>query len=127
MLDKEGNTLGIQCHETLGADYLYTLGMPKFVCDLVGSHVDAKRYRCGKDKTYLKTLTTASISTLELQGGLMDSKEMADFEQNPLFHFALFVRDYDDGGKDLETKSTLNINDIKQIIFNAMGNINVFD
>jgi predicted HD phosphohydrolase len=43
------NNLANQSHETLGAQYLKTLGMPDTICELVAIHVYTKRYLITQD------------------------------------------------------------------------------
>ena len=51
---------GVRGHERLGAYYLNTLGFSSVVAELVGLHVDAKRYRVAKDASYAGMLSPAS-------------------------------------------------------------------
>lgn len=102
MIGTDGDSLGIYGHENIGAEYLRQAGLPELVCNLVGSHVKAKRYLCTRDETYLSQLSLASASTMRLQGGLMSTEELEQFEDDPIFEMALMLRGYDDGGKDTQ-------------------------
>ena len=101
MIDPETScNLGIKSHEHVGAAFLRLTGYPYPIPDLVGSHVDAKRYRVAKDKAYADKLSEASRRTLLLQGGPMDSEECLRFESNPLCHDRLLLRQCDEKSKE---------------------------
>ena len=72
---------------------------PKVVTDCCQHHVAAKRYLCATDPEYFQKLSTASIHSLNLQGGPMSEAELKDFEKNPNLKKILKVRLYDDAGK----------------------------
>ncbi len=55
-------------HEGVGADFLEALGLGANVSFLTRQHVNAKRYLCFKDKSYLSGLSEASRTTLAFQG-----------------------------------------------------------
>ena len=84
-------------HENIGAEFLVRHGFSNVVCDLVGNHVQAKRYRVWKDPGY--QLSEASRRTLIYQGGPMTDEEAAQFEQRPDFEVSLRLRDWDDQAK----------------------------
>jgi len=65
----------------------------------VRHHVAAKRYLCTARPDYLKRLSTASIHSLNLQGGPMSKAEAAAFELNPHLKEIIRVRQFDDAGK----------------------------
>jgi predicted HD phosphohydrolase len=92
-------------HEDAGAEVLEPF-FPTLVTDCVRYHVAAKRYLCAAKPSYFKRLSEASIHSLNLQGGPMDTDELAAFENNPNLKDIVKVRYYDDAGKrgDLETK-----------------------
>ncbi|XP_071080883.1 2-amino-1-hydroxyethylphosphonate dioxygenase (glycine-forming)-like [Haliotis cracherodii] len=96
--------LGAVNHDTVGAKFLQDLGFPEIVCDLVGGHVNAKRYLVWKYPDYYEKLTPASKKTLEHQGGPMDSEEATAFETSPLCEIILRMRTWDERAKDPETK-----------------------
>ena len=85
-------------HEDAGADLLAPF-FPPLVTDCVRFHVAAKRYLCATRTEYFKQLSEASVHTLSLQGGPMDSDEVAAFERNPHCRDVVKVRVYDDTGK----------------------------
>jgi [1-hydroxy-2-(trimethylamino)ethyl]phosphonate dioxygenase len=85
-------------HEELGSRWLAKRFHPQ-VSEPVRLHVAAKRYLCATDPQYFETLSTASVHTLKLQGGLMAPHEIATFEAEPHFRQAVQVRRWDDQGK----------------------------
>ncbi|HUQ36685.1 MAG TPA: HD domain-containing protein [Aestuariivirga sp.] len=85
-------------HEEAGAQVLERF-FPSLVIDCVRQHVAAKRYICATDPAYFGQLSAASIHSLKLQGGPMNSREVADFETNPNFRDIVRVRRLDDAGK----------------------------
>ena len=85
-------------HEDAGAAVLNQF-FPKVVTDCCQHHVAAKRYLCATDPEYFQKLSTASIHSLNLQGGPMSEVEIKDFEKNPNLKKILKVRLYDDAGK----------------------------
>ena len=93
-------------HEDAGAAVLEEF-FPKVITDCCRHHVAAKRYLCATDPEYFQKLSTASIHSLNLQGGPMCEAEIKDFEKNPNLKKILKVRLYDDAGKipDMVTPS----------------------
>ena len=85
-------------HEDAGAAVLEQF-FPKIITDCCRHHVAAKRYLCAMDPEYFQKLSTASIHSLNLQGGPMSEAELKDFEKNPNLKKILKVRLYDDAGK----------------------------
>ena len=85
-------------HEDAGAAVLDQF-FPKIITDCCRHHVAAKRYLCATDPEYFQKLSTASIHSLNLQGGPMSEAELKDFEKNPNLKKILKVRLYDDAGK----------------------------
>jgi phosphonate degradation associated HDIG domain protein len=85
-------------HETVGADYLQA-HFPAAVSEPVRLHVAAKRYLCATDSTYLGKLSDASVNSLRVQGGPMNTAEVRAFEANPYHQDAVRLRLYDDDGK----------------------------
>ena len=92
---------GVKDHDKIGAEFLKNLGFPEKTCQLVGSHVDAKRYLCYKKPDYLNRLSEASKKTLEFQGGPMTKEEAEKFEQSPLFEWFLKIRVWDEMAKEI--------------------------
>ena len=85
-------------HEDAGAAVLEQF-FPKVITDCCRHHVAAKRYLCDTDPEYFQKLSTASVHSLNLQGGPMSEAELKDFEKNPNLKKILKVRLYDDAGK----------------------------
>ncbi|HEX2679089.1 MAG TPA: HD domain-containing protein [Polyangiales bacterium] len=92
--------LGVLAHESVGAQFLRELGFSAEVCDLVGSHVNAKRYLAWRKASYHDALSAASRATLALQGGPMSADEAVRFEQDPAFAARLRLRVWDEAAKD---------------------------
>lgn len=91
-------------HEEAGAAVLERF-FPSLVVDCVRYHVAAKRYICATDPDYFGQLSAASIHSLKLQGGPMNSEEVREFERNPNVKEIVRVRHLDDAGKiaDMDT------------------------
>lgn len=85
-------------HESAGADVLAGF-FPTVVTDCVRHHVAAKRYLCAVDPAYFDELSDASVHSLNLQGGPMNAREIAEFERNPNLADIVKVRRFDDAGK----------------------------
>lgn len=86
-------------HETIGEQYLRSLGFSDTVCRLVGSHVAAKRYLTAIDPAYYDGLSSASKKSLEFQGGPFRGKELEKFTNDPLSEDMIKLRKWDDGAK----------------------------
>jgi putative nucleotidyltransferase with HDIG domain len=100
MRDGNGDVnLGIVGHENIGANFLKECGMPQLVCELVGSHVIAKRYLCTMSNEYLKKLSDASRETFYMQGGCLTYEEMIKFKSSSFPELKLLLRKFDDQGK----------------------------
>ena len=85
-------------HEQIGGRWLARRFGPE-VSEPVRLHVPAKRYLCATDTTYFNRLSSASVRTLELQGGPMSEAEIAAFEAEPFHRDAILIRQCDDQGK----------------------------
>jgi len=85
-------------HEASGARWL-AQRFPAAICEPVRLHVAAKRYLCATDAQYFAKLSSASVHTLELQGGPLSAYEVAQFEAERYFTDAVRVRRWDDAGK----------------------------
>jgi len=92
--------LGIHEHERIGAQWLTALGFAPEVCELVGAHVQAKRYLAYRNAAYFRRLSQASLGTLAFQGGPMSAAEAASFEAAPLFKAKVRLRSWDEAAKD---------------------------
>lgn len=67
MIAPDGTFVGKASHEVLGERYLRQLGFSEHICQLVGSHVIAKRYLCAVDAAYYDGLSWNSKTTLKYQ------------------------------------------------------------
>jgi [1-hydroxy-2-(trimethylamino)ethyl]phosphonate dioxygenase len=85
-------------HEVSGARWLAARFGPE-VGEPVRLHVAAKRYLCALDSGYVRTLSDASIQTLQLQGGVMSSAEISAFEAESCHRQAVQLRRWDDRAK----------------------------
>lgn len=85
-------------HEVNGGRWLAARFGPS-VTEPVRLHVAAKRYLCSVDSAYTATLSTPSLTSLQLQGGPMSSDEATAFELSPHYHAAVQLRRWDDQAK----------------------------
>ena len=120
--EDDGASLGIVGHEGVGAAFLKDLGMPSLVCELVAGHVPAKRYLCTTRTGYYDGLSDASKQTMQLQGGLMNSEEMREFQSGVMPELKVYLREYDDAGKkkDMNLSSTSKMLDYKTHLETAL-------
>lgn len=86
-------------HEALAAKFLENHFITAVV-EPVKLHVAAKRYLCAVDQHYYETLSAPSKTSLSFQGGVMDDKEVVEFENNIFFQDAVVLRRWDDIAKD---------------------------
>ena len=86
-------------HEVLGQKFL-ARWFDEDVTAPIGLHVDAKRYLCATDPLYFRTLSPASVRSLELQGGPFSEAEAAAFIARPHAHDALALRRWDEQAKN---------------------------
>ncbi len=89
-------------HEDIGYEYLKKF-FKKEVVEPIKHHVIAKRY-LARDKKYFNRLSNASVVSLELQGGLLNSKEAKSFEKNEFFKEAIKLRKFDEAAKKVGVK-----------------------
>lgn len=101
--DNMMENLGILDHEIVGAQYLTTLGFSKKICQLIASHVAAKRYLTFKNPVYYQNLSEASKQTLTYQGGVMSEQEAMSFESDPLSILYVQMRLWDEKAKIADT------------------------
>lgn len=87
---------GYAAHDTLGAAFLSALGFPAAVTEPVRLHVSAKRYLVSRES---RSLSTASLATLQQQGGAMTVAQANRFEREHWFASALQLRHLDEQGK----------------------------
>lgn len=88
-------------HEVVGEAWLRSRFGPE-VSEPVRLHVDAKRYLCAIEPSYVAALSPSSMQSLKLQGGPFSADEASDFEQNPHFQNAVALRRWDDMAKSTE-------------------------
>ena len=62
-------------------------------------HVDAKRYFCAVNKDYWDSLSFASKTSLELQGGIFSETEAVEFINQPYAEDAVELGIWDDLAK----------------------------
>lgn len=101
-------------HDEIGASWIAER-FPESVVEPVRLHVAAKRYLVSTDMGYMAKLSEASIRTLELQGGKMNAREVADFESNPYWRDSIQVRLWDDAGK-VAGKKCSSLNSFRHIV-----------
>ena len=90
---------GTQEHEEVGAQFLKEQGFSHNVCEMVRSHIEAKRYLC-TDPVYYAQLSEGSKQSMRYQGAPMSKLEAEAFRQDPLFEQKLNLRHCDDRAKD---------------------------
>jgi len=95
-------------HETIGAAYL-SKSFPPSVTEPIRMHVLAKRYLCAVEDGYFENLSSASVRSLKLQGGVFTASEAEEFLRQPFAEDAVNLRRWDELAKvpDCETP-TLN-------------------
>ena len=89
-------------HEEIGYEYLKKFFKNEIV-EPIKHHVIAKRY-LARDKKYFDRLSEASIVSLELQGGILDTKEAKLFENQEFFKEAIMLRKFDEAAKKVGVK-----------------------
>jgi len=98
-LDEDCADHGIDSrHEELGAHWLANYFGPQVV-EPIRLHVPAKRYLCATQPEYLKGLSSASLHSLQLQGGPFTPEEAAAFRAGPHASAALTLRQWDELAK----------------------------
>jgi [1-hydroxy-2-(trimethylamino)ethyl]phosphonate dioxygenase len=85
-------------HEDAGHDWL-ARHFGAEVTEPVRLHVDAKRYLCAADRTYVAALSPASIQSLALQGGPFTRSQALAFADLPFAADAIRLRRWDDAAK----------------------------
>lgn len=87
-----------ETHASVGAAAVAHLLGPR-VADLVAHHDAAKRYLVTTEPRYRHRLSTRSLETLRLQGGLLDPEERAALDAYPDLEAVLTLRRADDAAK----------------------------
>jgi phosphonate degradation associated HDIG domain protein len=85
-------------HEERAAAWLAWHFGPE-VTEPVRLHVTAKRYLCTVEPEYRQRLSSASIESLEWQGGLLSLAEIREFEQSSYHRNAVHLRRWDEAAK----------------------------
>jgi phosphonate degradation associated HDIG domain protein len=88
-------------HETIGAGFL-SKAFPPSVTEPIRMHVLAKRYLCAVEDGYFDCLSSASVRSLSLQGGVFTAKEAEDFMTQPFAEDAVNLRQWDELAKVLD-------------------------
>ena len=100
-------------HEDIGYEYLKKF-FKKEVVEPIKNHVLAKRY-LARNKRYYNRLSEASITSLKLQGGLLNNKEAKLFEKEEFFKESIKLRKFDESAKKVGVKIK-NITDYKNLL-----------
>ena len=100
-------------HENIGYEYLKKF-FNKEVVEPIKYHVLAKRY-LARDEKYFKFLSEASITSLKLQGGVLNDNESKEFEKKEYFKNSVLVRNFDEVAKKTGIKMK-SINDYKSLL-----------
>ena len=85
-------------HEHLGHGWV-SQHFPAEVSEPVRLHVEAKRYLCATDGSYLQQLSPTSVKSLHVQGGPMTDAELDAFEEEQYYSQAVKLRHWDDQAK----------------------------
>lgn len=85
-------------HEYRALGYLNKI-FPLAVTEPIRMHVNAKRYLCATSKDYWDSLSPASKTSLELQGGIFSEAEATEFINELYAEDAVKLRIYDDLAK----------------------------
>ena len=102
---KAENAVAIQIETAHDDLHQYTLmpflrgKLPGAVLEPIRLHVDAKRYLCQAEVAYFGSLSTASINSLALQGGVYSKDQAHAFLQQPHADASVRLRRYDDLAK----------------------------
>ncbi|MDC0215915.1 HD domain-containing protein [Candidatus Pelagibacter sp.] len=104
-------------HETVGSNYLKKFFSNEIV-DPILLHVDAKKY-LARERKYFESLSEASKTSLQLQGGVMSNKKAKKFEKNKNFNNAIKLRRFDEGAKKQNIKIK-KIEDYKELLISKI-------
>ena len=85
-------------HEYRALGYLKTI-FSDAVTEPIRMHVNAKRYLCAVNTDYWNSLSHASKTSLELQGGIFSEAEATEFINQPYANDAVKLRIWDDLAK----------------------------
>ena len=95
----DDESVGRVGHNTIGEQYLKSLGFGCKVRHLVVSHVRAKRYLTGNDQIYYDSLSSASEKNLQFQGGPFLGDKLEEFRADRLSSEMVFLRKWDYSAK----------------------------
>jgi phosphonate degradation associated HDIG domain protein len=96
--DNKNELVASKRHDRAGARALAPF-FPEAVTEPIRLHADAKRYLCAVEPDYRDKLSDASIHTMALQGGIMDTEEADAFARGAFCEAAVAMRRWDDEGK----------------------------
>lgn len=85
-------------HQYIALPFLRAL-FPPAVLQPIRLHVDAKRYLCLIEPSYIDSLSQESRKSLALQGGVFDEEQAEHFIAQPFAIEAVRLRRYDDLAK----------------------------
>lgn len=91
-------------HENVAAGYLRQ-GFPAAVTEPIRLHVAAKQYLCHADAGYFDRLSPASVTSLQVQGGIFDAAAAEAFIARPFAADAVRLRRWDDDAKDPKART----------------------
>jgi predicted HD phosphohydrolase len=100
-------------HEDVAYRYLKKY-FKKNVVEPIRIHVKAKRY-LARNQKYYRVLSQASKVSLHLQGGVMNEKEVEEFEKEKFFDDAIKLRKFDEAAKKTGVKMK-DINNYKSLL-----------
>jgi len=100
-------------HEDVAYQYLKKY-FKKNVVEPIRIHVKAKRY-LARNQKYYRVLSQASKVSLHLQGGVMNEKEVEEFEKEKFFDDAIKLRKFDEAAKKTGVKMK-DINNYKSLL-----------
>ena len=105
-------------HENIGYKYLKNF-FKKEIVEPIKYHVIAKRY-LAKDKKYYDLLSSASKTSLKLQGGVLNDEECSKFETQKYFKHSILLRKFDEAAKrtNIRMKS---INDYQMLLASQLS------
>ena len=99
LMEESHNNFGPDLkHETVGANWLDRF-FPRTVTQPIRLHVLAKRYLCAINTEYWSTLSQASQTSLNMQGGPMRFSEVSQFQKTLGYEAAVWLRQFDDEAK----------------------------
>ena len=122
MKNESTKSLGIVNHEKVGANFLRELGFSDRLCSFVENHINTKRYLTSIKPEYFNKLSPASIKTLSLQGGPMNSTEAKAYEQIHELFIHLKIREWDDKAKQKNMK-VYPLESYKELALKCLNNI----